>query len=318
MQWCNVASMTQTSCDAMGNNGCDVRCNSITFQKGTGANLQIFPKLALGQACSYTGKKAASGTGGGGLTNDELGDIDKATKDPQKAQTPGGCLAAGMGYVTSASGTTTCVASGDAGGVNSSSDQKTTTTGPDGKVTTQEKTTSTDSGPNGTGTKQETTTTTNPDGTVTTQRKTTTYNPDGTVTTTTTGDTTAPDGTKTPAPTTNDNKSKGTYCQDNPSDPICQKAGDGCADHPERASCKDMGTPPSDGDLASNSVGPSAITQVAVASNPNCPVGPPLPHGLGNMSFDGICQLATGIRPVVLAMAWLAAGLILLGGFKES
>lgn len=51
----------------------------------------------------------------------------------------------------------------------------------------------------------------------------------------------------------------------------------------------------------------------------SCPVDIPLSfmgHAFG-MSWGGICSFASMIRPIVLAMAWLGAALIVVGGSKQ-
>lgn len=44
----------------------------------------------------------------------------------------------------------------------------------------------------------------------------------------------------------------------------------------------------------------------------SCPAGRALSHG-AVYSFQPVCDFATGVRPVLIAVAWLAAGLILIG-----
>jgi len=35
------------------------------------------------------------------------------------------------------------------------------------------------------------------------------------------------------------------------------------------------------------------------------------------MSFDPLCQYATTLRPLVLALAWLSAGVLFIGGVRN-
>lgn len=315
MQWCYVPNTAASSCDAKGNNGCNVRCNNVTFQKGTGDSVQVYPKLALGQSCTYTGKKSATGVGGGGLTDDELHEVDKATKKPEAAKTPEGCLASGQGYVTGSNGTT-CVSGGDTGVTQKKTETETSNN--NGQGTSTEKQTESTQGPNGTGSETSTSTTHNPDGSTTTTTTTTTKNADGTVTKTTSTVTKDASGNVTDSKDTASKKDSSTFCTENPNSAICKGFEDACKDNPERLGCMDAGPVPDEGLLPSVEFGVSSISPVSVASSAQCPQGPPLPHGWGNFSFDGVCQLATGIRPVVLAMAWLAAALILIGAFKEA
>lgn len=313
MQWCYVDNSAASSCDSAGSNGCKVRCNNVTYQKGaSGDQVQIYPKQALGQNCSYTGTRT-NGQGGGPLNNDELKEVSEATKNPDKAKSPESCLAAGMGYVTGSSGTT-CVPGGDTGVTKKETTEKSTTDG-DG-TTSESKTKESEKSPTG-GKETETTTKTNPDGSTTTTTKTTTCDDDGTCKTTTTETKKDANGNATGSKSGSENKGSSEFCKENPDSELCDGNSDTCKDHPDRAGCKDLGDAPEEGAFSPVSVGPSSITPVQIGGAGSCPAGPPLPFGLGAMSFDGICQLAEGIRPIVLAMAWLSAGLILLGGFKE-
>jgi hypothetical protein len=62
--------------------------------------------------------------------------------------------------------------------------------------------------------------------------------------------------------------------------------------------------------------GPGVISAVAMGGGRSCPAPILLPKG-ASFSFSGICQFGDGIRPVILAMAWLAAGLIAFGSSKS-
>lgn len=315
MMWCYVPNMAAAACDSTGANGCNVRCNNVTFQKGVGDSVQVYPKLALGQSCTFTGSKAAPGVGGSTLTNDELHEVDKATKKPDAAKTPEGCLASGQGYVTDSAGTR-CVGGGDTGVTKKNTATESSTE--NGKNTSSETKTENSQGPNGTGSETATTTTKNADGTTTTTTTTTTKNADGTVTKSTESVTKDEAGNIKDSKSSNSNKDGSTFCTENPNSAVCKGFEDTCKDNPERLGCMDAGPVPNEDGLVSSEFGISSLTPVSLAASNICPQGPPLPHGWGYFSFDGICQLATGIRPVVLAMAWLAAGLILMGAFRES
>lgn len=314
MQWCYVDNSAASSCDSKGANGCKVRCGNVTFQKGaSGDQVQIYPKQALGQNCSYTGTKATN-QGGGPLNNDELKEVSDATKDPAKAKSPEACLAAGMGYVTGSSGTN-CVPGGDTGVTKKESSEKTNT---DGTGTTSEtKTKETEQTPTG-GKQSETTTKTNPDGTTTTTTKTTTCADDGTCKTTTTETSKDANGNTTGTKSGTDNKPTSEFCKANPDSELCKGATDECKDHPDRAACKDMGAP-GEGDsaeLPNTNIGPSSISIVGVGGAGGCPAGIQLPKGIGSYDFTPMCDFAGAMRPIVLAFAWLSAALLVLG-FKE-
>lgn len=308
MQWCYVDSKTATTCDSAGTNGCKVRCNNVTFQQGTGATVQVYPKLALGQSCSYTGTKAASDTGGGALNNDELKQVAEATKDPGKAKTPEGCMAAGMGYVQSASGTT-CVPSGDTGVVKKESSSN--TTNDNGQQTTESKTKETTSTPTG-GETKETTTKTNPDGTTTTTTKTTTCKEDGTCTTSTTETTKDANGNTVGNKASSNQQSASEFCKANPDSDMCKGASDACKDHPDRLGCMGAGEAIEQPDLSTTEKGITAITPFNISSNAICPADLPLPKGM-SFSFQPFCDYASAFRPIILALAWITAGFLAFG-----
>lgn len=321
MQWCYVDSPSASSCASAGQNGCAIRCNNVTYQAGTGDQVNIFPKQALGQACGYTGiRTPADSPGGGEMTGEQLQEVAEATKDPEKAKTPEGCLASGSGYVTS-NGVTTCVSGGEGGEVKKTETGKVTdtvknpTTGENETTTTE---TAKSETTNGDGTKTGTTTetVTNPNGTKTITTTTKTQNPDGTVTESVKKETVAVDGTKTTTGDKTGTEAAGTWCQKNPNDPICKKETDECELFPDRASCFKAGTPEEGSDLLTKAVGLDALSPVTVASNATCPADIPLSHGV-TFSFQHFCMYAEGIRPVILALAWLAAGFFIFG-FKDS
>jgi hypothetical protein len=70
------------------------------------------------------------------------------------------------------------------------------------------------------------------------------------------------------------------------------------------------------GDLETKALDVNAITPVNVASSASCPADIPLPKGM-SFSWSPVCQFAEGLRPVVLAMAWLFAGVLVLGGIRQ-
>lgn len=307
MQWCYVNSPSATSCESTGNNGCAIRCNNVTFQ--TGGAVQIFPREALGQNCTYTGNRG-SGAGGGGLSDEELKNIDDAVKDPDKANSPAECLASGQGYVSGSTGTH-CVPSGDTGVVKKESTTKEATDNAN-QTTNTEKSTEHTSGPGGTGSETVTETTTNPDGSTTTTKTTTTKNPDGTVTTEKTSTTTDGEGNETGKTAEKSNEPASDFCAKNPESPLCVGLTDECKDHPDRIGCLDKGDPPAEGSLDKTEIGLHSITAVFLPSgSSSCPSGPDLPFGVGPMPLTGICSLASGIKPIVILLAWISVGLML-------
>lgn len=309
MQWCYVDLPSATSCDSAGTNGCKVRCNNVTFQKGIGNTVTIWPKQALGQNCSYTGTRATN-QGGGPLNNDELKQVADATADPGKAKTPEGCMAAGMGYVTG-SGGTTCVGGGDTGvkKTETASEKKS-----DGTETDTQK--SSEKTPTG-GKETETTTTKNPDGTTTTTTTTTTCKDDGTCDTVKNTVTKDSNGNTTSDKTDNANDPLSGFCQKNPDSAMCKGVSDTCKDHPERVGCRDLGNSPEGGVLETKEVSPMALNPVSLASNDQCPAGTELPHGLGVYNWSPICDYASAMKPLILAFAWISAAFIVFAWKKD-
>lgn len=112
---------------------------------------------------------------------------------------------------------------------------------------------------------------------------------DGTTTTTTAGD-------------------KTTYCADHPGDRVCGGGGGGGGN----GLGDGLNPPGEEGALDSVEKGVSTITPVNVAGAGGCPADVQLPKG-AVFSYAGPCMFAEGMRPIILASAWLLAGLIVLG-----
>lgn len=115
--------------------------------------------------------------------------------------------------------------------------------------------------------------------------------------------------------TTTANQNKSDFCKDNPKAAVCTGQSDQdlfCKDNPEAVSCLKTGTPSEEGGLTSVEKGVSSITPISVASSNGCPADVQLPKG-AVFSYAGPCMYAEGMRPVILASAWLIAGLIVLG-----
>ena len=151
-----------------------------------------------------------------------------------------------------------------------------------------------------TGKKTDTTKTTDSTGQTTTSTTTTdtktVKNPDGSTTTITT--VTNPDGSKTESTTTTSGAANG--------------GGNGNGDGDFG-----WGEPGQEGELTKKDGGVNSITAVEIVSGASCPSPVLLPHGWGEIRYDLACNLADRIRPIVLAFAWLASGLIVIGGIKD-
>lgn len=196
--------------------------------------------------------------------------------------TPEGCLASGKGYVTSSSGVTTCISGTEAPAsqpVQTTEKTKTVTTNEQGQSTTTEGTKTTEcSGGNCT----ETTSSTGPNGTSTVAEE----------------------------------KPASNFCAENPTSPMCKEAKDPCEDHPERLGCLEKGDP-EDGDaLPSEDRGVTSVTPVSFSSSASCPADVNLPKG-AKLSYAYPCEMATSLRPIILAIAWLIAGFIVMGAFRD-
>lgn len=98
--------------------------------------------------------------------------------------------------------------------------------------------------------------------------------------------------------------------------PPQEKEPDPCTLNPDRVGCKDLGTV-DDVQLQTQERGVASITVQSFNGNDTCPAAIPLPKG-ASLSWDYPCQLATGVKPFLLALAWLAAGLIVIGAVRET
>lgn len=95
---------------------------------------------------------------------------------------------------------------------------------------------------------------------------------------------------------------------------------DPCSGHETRMGCMEQGDVPEGPDLKEQKIN-VAITPDAGwgPDTGSCPVDIPLSymgHSFG-MSWSGICSFASMIRPIVLAMAWFGAALIVVGASKQ-
>lgn len=203
--------------------------------------------------------------------------------------------------------------------------------GKDTKTTTQ-------NNPDGTKTQTETKTTLSCDGAVCTETTTTTttiFNSDGSVKDVKTDEKkTQKDNPNTP------NKPPGegtTFCQENPSSPLCKTGsfGGSCGSEPAcsgdpvqcatakavfEANCKTLkpGTPTEGAPVGERKVQLNFNT-VSVGAGGSCPADKTaVIHGITiRMPFTALCELASGVRPVVIALGWLVAGFIVFGYGKK-
>jgi hypothetical protein len=153
-------------------------------------------------------------------------------------------------------------------------------------------------------------TTTPPGGGASTTKNETTTCTGGKCTTTTTETISGGGGTTTGTV----EQDQGSFCRENPAHPACKSEEKNyCDENPEVAGCKELGDPGTETDLTSEAKGVSSISVVSVASNASCPADISLPKGM-KFEWAPICQWAEALRPIVLALAWLAAGIIVLGG----
>lgn len=168
------------------------------------------------------------------------------------------------------------------------------------------------------------TTTTTPEGgspTVRTDTKTTTCSGGNcTTTTTTTG---GPGGPGGPGGSGGDpleggpgevreEEGQSSYCEENPDAPQCQSA---CEKDPYGLEC--LGNPPEPGEVETGELDvPASISAVGFPGGVSCPSASALVWGI-SVPWDRACQLAGLLRPIVLAFAWLAAGLFVIGGLRN-
>lgn len=168
---------------------------------------------------------------------------------------------------------------------------------------------------------------------VTTQKSTATVaNGDGSSTTTTTQ--TNGDGSQTVTSTTtqaNGNAATTTqnvppvdpnaakdFCAQNPNDASCQKKSE-CEKNPKAVGCAELGDNPIAEEIVKTNI-PISFNEVSIPANASCPT--PIQFSIAGhamtIPYDSICTFAAGIRPVFIAMAYLSAALIMIGGIREN
>lgn len=155
--------------------------------------------------------------------------------------------------------------------------------------------------------------------TTTTTNTTTNNTTNNTTTNITTTTTTAPDGTKTETKSEITTKNPpSNFCQQNPTDPTCLKQSQVCVDNPETLGCATLGTV-TDSIVGTEQKGISSITPKTVGGSGSCPA-PITTSFMGRtitFTYDLPCQAASMLRPLILALSWLAAGIIFIGGVRQ-
>lgn len=266
-------TMPATVCAQNGSYWCTVPTGGLGMQIGSSWVTDIG---------KMTGSTCDPGSGGIGSDPIQSGDPSDLPATPSRIDGPAAaCAAAGMEWGT-VNNVVTCVSPGPNTQVKSSSSTSSSTTNASGTTTTN--------------------TTSN-----------TTCQGDQCTTTTTTSNPADPNATTTTTTTTN----KSEFCEKNPKSSQCAGGGGGeqsayCLEHPMAVQCMESGTPGEEGGLEEKSVGPQSITPVAIGGAGGCPADVQLPKGTV-MTWAPACQFAEGMRPVVLIVAWLSAGLIVLG-----
>lgn len=88
---------------------------------------------------------------------------------------------------------------------------------------------------------------------------------------------------------------------------------DVCKDHPDASGCAEFGEHDPEPDLGQESRALSWVPTLSAAGA--CPAPQPFTvHGQSfQMDWSYVCDLATGLRPVVLAVAWLSAAVFVFG-----
>lgn len=91
-----------------------------------------------------------------------------------------------------------------------------------------------------------------------------------------------------------------------------------CDKYPASLGCANLDIPNAE-NLATETRNIALIAPVSIGGAGSCPA-PLTASFLGQtveMSFDPLCQFANSLRPVVLVLAWLSAGIIFIGGVRN-
>lgn len=112
------------------------------------------------------------------------------------------------------------------------------------------------------------------------------------------------------------------FCQANPNHALC-KADDAkkfCEENPDVLACQKLDEP-GEGEAIGEKTIDLGFSPVDVpgATGGSCPA--PVTISIGgrsaSLSWDWLCQYAAGVKPAVLAVAWLSAALIVFGAVRE-
>lgn len=154
-----------------------------------------------------------------------------------------------------------------------------------------------------------TSTTTNPDGTTTTTSTQSTYT--GSESGTGMGNHVVNITNTTTTNVTNNGNTTTTTTTEAANAPAPTKSA--CQENPNAVGCQELGEVP-DVDLERKEL-EGSVVPVSVGGEGQCPA--PLTANVGGqhveMTFEPVCRVATGVRPVVIVVAWLAAAYILAG-----
>jgi hypothetical protein len=108
------------------------------------------------------------------------------------------------------------------------------------------------------------------------------------------------------------------FCVSNPNDPSCQPVDEFCSKNADTLACTKLGSAEAD-PLGTEERSIANISPVSIGGVGACPA-PLTASFLGqpiSFSFDALCTYANALRPLVLAMAWLSAGVIFIGGVRN-
>lgn len=137
-----------------------------------------------------------------------------------------------------------------------------------------------------------------------------------TTTTTTTSGGSGPGGTGPGSTTTTGEtkkeETKAGFCEENPDASMCS---DICEEQPDLLQCLKVGEPGEEPDIQEQNKSVSSVTPYASGSG-SCPATVALPRG-AEFSYAPMCSFASGVRPIVLAIAWLLAGGMIFAWFRS-
>lgn len=119
-------------------------------------------------------------------------------------------------------------------------------------------------------------------------------------------------GSVTKVSETKKEETKAGFCEENPDSTICA---DLCEKQPDLLQCKTLGEPGTEPAIQNQNKGVGSITPFASGAG-SCPATVALPRG-AEFSYAPMCNFASGVRPIVLAIAWLLAGGMIFAWFRS-